>query len=120
MTDHAKYVALATRLIDKHGRTVGVYQIGSTASGPFPTPSESLLVQQKAVFVPASGSDLGLEWIDEQMLKRVSQVCLMAGSDVDCQLATHIKDAASSFKVAWVQVLYPGDTLILYAFGLTR
>jgi len=71
-------------------------------------------------FVPPSGTDLGQIVTDKELLKRVEQVVLVPGNEEPIELYTSILDGGSRWKIDWAQVLKPGDTIVLYAFGIKR
>lgn len=124
MSDHAKFVSLAQRLIDKHGRQVSVRTLSSTPTdGTKPwknmtgAPTD---VSVKAAFVPFRGFEFGSMFIDDELLKRADQVCLIQGSVGDFESATQITDDGISYKIEWARRLKPGDQVIVYAFGVRR
>lgn len=125
MSDHQKFVALALRLIAKHGRNVNFKRISSTETdadkpwrgtnlpaasfGPF-----------KAVFVPFRGFEFGSEYFDSALFKEVEQICLCAGGQADLETMHIVTDTSKDYKIEWVQRLRPGDQTVLYAFGVGR
>lgn len=126
MADHSKFVALAVRLIEKNGRFVSLQKISGTTVGS-PTPWKnsapaaptSIVQHVPAVFVPVSGKELGSIITDKDMLKRVTQVALIAPHTEDLSEMTEIIDR-EVWRVEWVHILKPADQICLYAFGLTR
>lgn len=125
MADHSKFVALANRLIEKHGRLVTLQKLSAgpaDAAKPWlgagvPTVAES--IDLLAVFVPAAGSDLGKYISDESLLKRVNQVALVQPAQEGLELFEQMLDG-SLFKIEWVQVLKPADQTVLYFMGVNR
>ena len=123
MSDHSKFIALALRLIAKHGRDVTFKVISSTpadADKPWrgtatpPTPIGPL----KAVFVPFRGFEFGSEFTDNALFKEVEQICLCAGGQADLETMHIVTDTSKDYKIEWVQRLRPGDQTVLYAFGV--
>lgn len=124
----ARQVALAQRLIEKNGRGVTFQRFSATAADPdkpwkgpgVPTVAQSQATS--AVFLPANGAmDLGSLGIDKELLKRVEQVCLVAGIDgTDLSAFTAILDGSSRFKIDWFRGLKPSDATVLYVFGVSR
>ena len=124
MSNHQKFIALALRLIAKHGRDVTFQVINSTpanADKPWrgtatpPTPIGPL----KAVFVPFRGFEFGSEFTDNALFKEVEQICMVAGGQGNLETTHLITDSGKDYKVEWVQRLRPGDQTVLYAFGVS-
>lgn len=126
MADYSKFVALAQRLIAARGRVVTMRQLGAAMSDPSKpwagtgTPQVITDVNGvKAVFLPVSGSNLTSVVTDEELLKRVTDVALVAPHEQDLSKMTTIVDGQEK-RIEWVQVLKPGDTVCLYVFGMKR
>ena len=127
MADHARFVSLANKLIAKQGRAVGLYKIDKTATDP-DTPWKGSGGQQArigtgdvfAVYVPVAGSELGIEFIDKELLRNCDEVCLIGGSDLPFNTAEIIKDNGVDWKVNWIRELKPADKSILVAYGVSR
>lgn len=123
--DYVKLAGTAQRLIDKTGRLVQVQRLDKTpADGDKPwkgagTPTVAQEKELKATFVPASGG-LGRDLVDEELLKRVEQVALVAPTDVNLEDFNLFVDGGSKWRVEWVQVLKPADLVLLYIFGVKR
>ena len=124
MSNHQKFIALALRLIAKHGRNVTFKVINSTpadADKPWrgtatpPTPIGPL----KAVFVPFRGFEFGSEFTDNALFKEVEQICMVAGGQGNLETTHLITDSGKDYKVEWIQRLRPGGQTILYAFGVS-
>lgn len=116
-------VAVVKTAIAEYGRMTSFYS-PQDVSGAQPWKNQqlsSLLTTVPAVFVPASGDSLGEDIVSEEMLRRVSEVCLVAPDDAaDLRDCTEIKDRSVTYAVEWVSVLQPGDTVLLYIFGVKR
>lgn len=130
MADYARFVALAQRLIEANGREITVQKLDATPeeeakpwNGPGePTVDEDEEVETYAVNLShASTVDLGALGIDEDLLKRVERVLLVAANGTD-ELDTfqQILDGEETWGIDWVRTLKPGPTTILYVFGVKR
>lgn len=122
MADHQKFVALALRLIAKHGRNVSFKVLDSTPDDvdrPWrgSTDAPTIIGPLKGVFLPFRGFEFGSLFNDQNLIKEVQQVCLVAGGQGDLETA-HILVSGADFKIEWVQRLRPADQTILYAFGV--
>lgn len=127
MSDYTKFVDLAQRLIAKRGRLVSLLELGGSATTDKPWKGQelaSVVTQQvdavPAVFLPASGSDIKSVIKDDALLKRVSDVALVAPHEQDLRGVTVLLDRAERLRIEWVQVLEPGNTVCLYVFGVCR
>ena len=124
----ARQIALAQRLITKNGRSVTFQRLSATAADatkPWKGPGTPTVAQTQAVdavFLPANGSvDLGKLGIDKELLKRVEQVCMVAGiTGTDLSTFSTILDSSSRFKIDWYRELKPSDGVVLYVFGVSR
>ncbi len=123
--DYVKLAATAQRLIDKTGRVVKLQRLSSEPADPdkpWKGPGQPEVAQEKelkATFVPAGGG-LGRDLVDEELLKRVEQVALIAPSDVDLEVFNLVLDGGSKWKVEWIQTLKPAEQVLLYVFGVKR
>lgn len=125
--DYARAVALAQRLINKNGRLITIDRLSSVpvdADKPWKgpgAPTVDATVSPKAVFLPhASLIDLGLFAKDDELLKRVEQVALIASDGVNDLSGFHRITDVVMYRIDWVRALKPGDTVILYAMGIKR
>jgi hypothetical protein len=125
--DYARAVALAQRLINKNGRTITVEQLSSTPADPSKpwkgpgAPTVAASATPKAVFLPvSSASELGLFAKDDELLKRVEQLVLLAADGVNAFDEFHRINDTVVYRIDWVRALKPGDTVILYAMGIKR
>lgn len=125
MSNHQNFIALALRLIAKHGRDVTFKVLSSTAAdadkpwrGTATAPT--VIGPLKAVFVPFRGYEFGSEYTDTSLFKEVEEVCLVAGGQGDLETAHLLTDGGKELKIEWVQRLRPGDQTVLYAFGVDR
>lgn len=113
-----KYIALATKLIQKNGRAAKLRKL-QTATGwkdanEFDTASDRDVI---GCFIPASGG-IGADLVTEDLIARVSQVVLVAPVDIDLRSHNVVIDGSYSWKVEWVQVLQPAEKPLLYVIGL--
>ena len=124
MSDHAKFVATATRLINKHGREVQLKVLSShVADSTKPwkgvdTPPTAVSVM--AAFVPFRGFEFGSMFLDDELLKSVDEVCLVAANGTELEKSHIINDESVDYKIEWARRLKPGGQVILYAFGVNR
>ena len=125
MANHTEFVELAIELINEEGRAIVLQKlVGSTdptkpwnGSG---TPTVAQSANSKAVFLPASGSDLGSVVTSPELLAQVTQVALVPPQTMDLQTMNTVVDGGVVWKINWVQVLKPADQICLYVFGLKR
>lgn len=125
MADHRKYLALAKRLIDKHGRDVVFETISKTPADPSKpwngTGTQPTLDGPfKAVFLPYKATDFGSEFISNDLVKDGEEYAMVAGQDVNLENAHVLIDDGVPYKIRWVQRLKPADLTLLYAFGVER
>lgn len=123
MSHHAKFAALAQRLIAKHGRDVTFKRLSPTAAVPAQpwrgnTTTPTSFGPFKAVFVPFRGFEFGSEFFDNSLFKEVELICLVAGGQADLETCHLLNDANRDYKIEWAQRLRPGDQTVLYAFGV--
>lgn len=126
--DYAKIVKLVQRLITKNGRECTLRKLSSVAADPAKpwkgpgTPSVASETTLRGVFVPATGDSLGREFVSDELLKRVSEVLLVAPDDAgtDFSIFDTLIDDSLQWKIEWVYVLRPADLTLLYAYGVKR
>lgn len=121
---HEEFVELAIELINENGRNTVFKVPGNITDSDKPWQGSSAalvaIATQKAVYVPISDrKKLGIEFIPESLLKTCNEVLLVAAESADLTPTSMITDTLE-FRVAWCYALKPGDTVILYAFGITR
>lgn len=116
------------RLIEKKGRKITMQRLaGAPANSTTPwegagTPTIDVQEKVSCCFVPHSGlEDLGITIEDSELLKRTSEVGLLAGTAKNDFTTFHqFVDGGKTYKLQWIRVLKPGDQLLLYAFGAQR
>lgn len=125
--DYDGILADVVQLIDDTGRLVTFEQLDGEPADPgqpWRGPSEvaaAASVQARATFVPATGGDLGLVVVSDEMLQRTEQICLAAPSAVmDIGRATSVIDGGVRWVVEWAQTLRPGDVALLVVLGVRR
>ena len=125
-TDYTEFVTLAQEIIADNGRDVTIQLLSSTpanAATPWRGPATPTVQTQrtvKAVFVPSQGTNLGIDVVSDELLRRVEEVCLIAPTDIELQGFTRIVDGGVNYTIDWVQVLKPGPLIVLYFFGIKR
>lgn len=125
MADHAKFVALAQRLIAKHGRSVTFKTLDAVTDASKPwrgsTGGTSTdLLTTLAVFVPHKGLDFGNDFIEDELMKSAVEICLVPGELADLTQAHLVHDGGQDYKVCWIRRLKPADLTLLYAIGVER
>lgn len=125
--DYASLVSVVQGLIKDFGRTVTLQTLDGTpgnAAQPWrgpATPTVAFATSVPGVFVPASGAELGEEWVSAQLLASCTEVLLLAPDGVnDFEKINQILDRTQTFGIAWVKVLRPADIPLLYAMGISR
>lgn len=125
--DYNRALALANRLIEKNGTLVKLQRLSAApadSTKPWKgagVPTVEKTTTAKAVFLPVYGkTNLGLDFIDDELLKRCKEVALIAGQAQDLTTYNQFFQGAVTFPVQWVQVLKPADIALLYAFGVSR
>lgn len=121
---HEEFIEAAIELINENGRETVFKSPNSLddADKPWQGSSSELVViaTQKSVYVPLSSkSELGLKFIPQSLLQRVNEVLLVANEGTDLSGARLITDGVE-FRVEWCYALKPGETTILYAFGISK
>lgn len=71
--------------------------------------------------IPTESRGLGLDWIDQNLLKRARRVCIVpAQGNPDLTDYHLITDGGRDFVLIWGQCLKPGPVPIMYVFGLAE
>lgn len=129
MPDYTKLAATAQRLVENSGRDITLVEFNTTpadaskpwrgASDPRTTPDATLAVS--GVFVePSSATKLGMSTEVSDLLKRSSQIIIVA-STADLKSYNEVIDSDSSrWKIVGMETLKPGDTTLLYFIGVQR
>lgn len=125
--DYAELLAVVRELIADTGRTVTFEVLSADpvdSSKPWKgagEPTAAATVAAPATFVPAVGGGLGEELVSDDLLSRAEQICLVAPNDaLDLANCTSVLDNGVRWRAAWVHVLKPGDTAMLYVVGVAR
>ncbi len=125
LIDYAELVATVRELIAGTGRSVTFNKLSETladSAKPWKPSGAPATVTVPATFVPVSSAqDLGIMISDDELAKRVSQVCLVAPhATEDLQTFNTLLDAGALWRVEWVRALKPGDTVLLIAMGVKQ
>jgi len=136
MADEINYTELADdaeELVNAAGRSVTIIRYNQTPAdsnkpwnGPSsPTTSPDATAGVIGCFVPLStGSSLGLEITDDDLLKHTDEVCIVAPGTADppfdLTTANAIIDGGVHKKISFVRVLKPADIVLLYFIGVER
>lgn len=133
MADFVKLANTAQRLVAKNGRPVTIRRLSQAPAdvnkpwkGPTnPQNNYDAQVTTPAVFVPpASLVQLGKSTIDEDMLKRVDQVAIVApGPTETADLSTFneiLDENNTVYKVEFTETLRPASTTLVYFMGVSR
>lgn len=131
--DYNELAAIAEELIEDSGREITIIRFDQTPSdsnkpwnGPSnPRTSPDATATLTGCFVPLSdGSSLGLKGLDEDLMKRTDEVCLVAPGvadpPFDLLTANEILDGGEYRKVSFVKTLKPGNVVLLYFIGVER
>jgi hypothetical protein len=123
LIDYETLVLTVRELIAGTGRTVTFGTLSSAASDaskPWKPTGAPVTTDSPATFVPiSSATELGLAIVDDELLRRAEQVCIVAPHEtVDLSLSNTILDNSLTWRVEWVSVLKPGDATLLLAFGI--
>lgn len=129
MPNYTKLAAIAQRLVSESGRAITLVQFNSTpadankpwrgAADPRGTPDATLAVD--GVFVePSSATKLGMSSEVSDLLKRSSQIIIIA-TTVDISDFQEVIDTDTKrWKILGMETLKPGDTTLLYFVGVER
>jgi hypothetical protein len=125
--NYTKSQALAQKLIEANGREVVFNQLGGAPADPLKPwagagPASVVnTVTAKGLFASTSisGKDLGIDVKVLDLLPRVSEVVLVAGS-AGIDDFNFIIDGSVRWRIEWIQTLKPGPTTILYYVGVNR
>lgn len=125
MADHGKYVALAKRLIAKHGRDVTLKVISATHRDPDQpwlgtNQPPTVLGPLKAAFVPFRGYEFGAMYEQDELFKNVNEVCLIAGEQAEIEFANTLTDEGKDYHIEGIRKLRPADRTIVYALAVNR
>lgn len=125
--DYNPIILIANNLIAEYGRPITLKQIDKTASDaskPWKG-SGGARIQignpTNGVFAAVSSlTKLGEGWIDDELLKTATMLCIVGGQEEPFETADVIQDGAQEWKIEWAQVLQPGSSKVLFAFSVTR
>lgn len=127
MTVYTEDIATALELIDEFGRDVTVQKLSvAPVDGAKPWEGQATQTVEdtqiaRAVFVPPSGGGFGKDLMVDNNLKRAEQICLIGQTAKLIENFDSILDSDGQlWLIQFVQVLKPGDEIVLYAFGVKR
>lgn len=118
--DYLSIVQEAQEAIEEYGTKVKVITLNNKPDAtdkPWHGGSGKNGFDVMAAFVPASG--FGGKIINEELLKRVNTVCLIADLR-DLSKIDFIDDDGLRLKVDWIEFIKPSTIACLYMFGLNR
>ena len=117
MSDHVKFVALAKKLIAKHGRSISVTRKSQT-----PVDSNQPWRGNTADPAPLSCMGVDIKNVkadDENPTKRGGKIFLLAAGDdnlvgVDVKEFDVLTDGATVWRIKKADLVQPGDQQIIY------
>lgn len=131
--DYAKFAVLADKQIRDKGRAISLFKLsGVPADNAKPwrgagTQTKTGQIDTFGLFVipntsiPTESRGLGLDWIDQDLLKRTRRVCLVPALGLaDLEPYSLLSDGGREYVLIWGQCFKPGDTRIFYVFGLAE
>lgn len=127
-TNWQEYVRMAQDLIKENGREVEFLRLDSGPADPDKpwigagTPIVAERVKTIAVCVPAISLSFGTDFANEELLKRVSEVFIVAADDAGTNFEKFhaIDDIGTRWTIEWGQILRPGPVKVLYLIGVSR
>lgn len=133
MIDYVEIAEIAKTTIDENGRDVTFIRFDQSESDvnkpwlgptdPRATPDATATV--KGIFVqPVAAAELGLTTIDQDLLKRTSEILIVApgatAPPFDLATANEIVDEGVNKKIVFVETLRPNTLTLLYFVGVSR
>lgn len=130
--DFTQLAATAKALVDANGRDVTINRLDQAPDNPDkpwngptdPGSNPDATATVKGCFVSTDERVLGGITIDDDLLKRTKEVCLVAPGTVsppfDLMTANEIVDGTVHKKVTFVQRLKPATVTLLYFMGVAR
>lgn len=129
MPDYTKLAATASRLVTNAGRTITLVQFNSTpaeASKPWrgattPRTDPDATLEVSGVFVePSSAVRLGMSTEISDLLKRSTQIIIVAATADLSGYQEIIDSDTKRWKIVGMEKLQPADTTLLYFIGVAR
>jgi hypothetical protein len=125
--DYDEMALIAQEMIEETGRSIKVQKLSAVPAdstkplkGPA-TPTVATDIPVFGTFVEVfSFIKLGMEVVDENLLKSVDQGVLVAQASTDIEKFDVIFDNGITWKIEWCRVLKPGSTVLLHWFGVKR
>lgn len=127
MPDYTKLATTAKRLVEKAGKTITFVKLDETVSNtekPWKNNSDNRTTADEkilsGVFVePSSATKLGMSTETSDLLKRSSQIVIVASTD-DLEDYNEIIDSNLRWKIQGIEKLKPADITLLYFIGVSR
>jgi len=126
---HTELVRVAQQLVALHGRSVTFRRFNQSAADPAkpwrgPTNLDASPAAQEtlaAVAVPpSSANELGMSVQDQEMLRRVEKIYIVAQGTQDLSIMDEVVDNNVNYRIEFVEFLQPGNVGILYFVGVRR
>jgi hypothetical protein len=131
--DYAEDAQFALEMIEEYGRPVVISKLsaedadntkpwrGAGAETPIASLSTTAAFIIPNTSIPTESRGLALDWIDEEQLRRVREVCIVPAAGMpDLKDYSLITDDSTVYKIVWGQAFRPGPTRIFYVFGLVE
>jgi len=124
--DYAELATLAQELIDDAGRDVTIVRFKQSANDsakPWQGPGSPTTVPNATATVKAvmAAQGLGFKGMDQDLMKKAEQFCLVGPTaGFDLATANAVIDGSTHWRVLFIEMLKPADTVLLYIMGLGR
>jgi hypothetical protein len=122
--DYAELAAIATDLIAEAGREVTIIrfqQAPDDAAKPWRGPADPRGTPDATDDVVAAFVSPSAKFIDSDLIKRSQAACLVGpGANFDLATANEVIDGDTHWRITAVEVVKPGDTILLYIIGVSR
>ena len=122
--DYSVLATKAVTLVEKYGRSVVLVKYSKDITDPnkpWRGGMTSTEVSTSGISVqPSSASQLGIMTVTENLAKRVDSIFLVAAGTVDLSKYDEIKDGNTTWHIEISEMLRPGNTTLLYFFGVKR
>jgi hypothetical protein len=120
-------------MIEEYGRPIVIQQLSTDDADPekpWRGPGTSTVIASLSTTgtfiipntsIPTESRGLALDWIDEEQLRRVREVCIVPAAGMpDLIDYSLIVDDTTVYRIVWGQAFRPGPTRIFYVFGLAE
>ena len=131
--DYKRLAATTLRLINKNGRNVLFYKLDAVVANnatPWRGAASRSLIDEvacKGAFIigntsiPTESRGLAFDWVDNELLRVTRHVVIIPAQGLpvmDNYKMMKEESGAKEWDIMWGQCLQPGDTRLLYVFGL--